>query len=134
MIKRLIPYFKGYGKYAVFSPLLVILETVCELLIPLQMARIVDVGIENMDMSDILSSGITMFLLAAVAMTCGIMAARSAAFASQGMGSNLRRAQFEKIVTFSFAERQSTPFSRQSAITSALLRRPLMPIISQREP
>jgi len=115
MIKRLIPYFKGYGKYAFLSPLMVILETVCELLIPLQMARIVDVGIENMDMSVILSSGITMFLLAAVAMACGIMAARSAAFASQGMGSNLRRAQFEKIVTFSFADIDR--FSSSSLIT-----------------
>jgi len=115
MIKRLIPYFKGYGKYAVFSPLLVILETVCELLIPLQMARIVDVGIENMDMSVILSSGAAMFLLALLAMLCGMGAAKSAAYAAQGMSANLRRAQFEKISTFSFADIDR--FSSASLIT-----------------
>ena len=68
MLKRLIPYFKGYGRYALFAPLLVMLETVCELLIPLQMARIVDVGIETMDLSVILSSAAVMLVLALIAM------------------------------------------------------------------
>ena len=96
MLKRLIPYFKGYGRYALFAPLLVMLETVCELLIPLQMARIVDVGIETMDLSVILSSAAVMLVLALIAMLCGVGAAKSAAFAAQGMSANLRRAQFER--------------------------------------
>jgi len=115
MIKRLVPYFKGYGKYAAFSPLLVILETVCELLIPIQMARIVDVGIKNMDLSVILSSAAVMFLLALLAMVCGMGAAKSAAYAAQGMSANLRRAQFEKISAFSFADIDR--FSSASLIT-----------------
>ena len=115
MIKRLVPYFKGYGKYAVFSPLLVMLETVCELLIPIQMARIVDVGIKNMDLSVILSSAAVMFLLALLAMVCGMGAAKSAAYAAQGMSANLRRAQFEKISAFSFADIDR--FSSASLIT-----------------
>ena len=50
MLRRLIPYLKGYGMYAVLSPLLVMLETVCELLMPLQMANIIDKGIPSGDM------------------------------------------------------------------------------------
>ena len=57
MLRRLIPYLKGYGMYAVLSPLLVMLETVCELLMPLQMANIIDKGIPSGDMREILTSG-----------------------------------------------------------------------------
>ncbi len=115
MIRRLIPYFKGYGKYALLSPVLVILETVCQLLIPLQMANIIDVGIANMDMPVILKSGANMFALAILAMTAGAFAARCASFAAQGMGASLRRAEFDKISTFSFADIDR--FSSASLIT-----------------
>jgi len=115
MIKRLIPYFKGYGQYALLSPLLVILETVCQLLMPLQMARIIDEGIANMDMSIILSSGGMMLLLAVLAMISGAFAAKCASYAAQGMGANLRGAEFDKISTFSFADIDR--FSSASLIT-----------------
>ncbi len=116
MIKRLIPYFKGYGWYALFSPLLVILETVCQLLMPLQMARIIDDGIQGSGgMPVILRCGVLIFLLAILAMTCGAGAARCASAAAQGMGANLRRAEFEKISTFSFADIDR--FSSASLIT-----------------
>ena len=115
MMKRLIPYFKGYQKYAIMAPVLVMLETVCELLMPLQMARIIDVGVPSMDMRVILTSGGLMILLAAAALLCGTFAAKAAAFSSQGMGANLRRAQFDKISTFSFADIDR--FSSASLIT-----------------
>ena len=115
MIKRLIPFFKGYGKWALLAPLTVIAETVCELLIPLQMARIVDVGIENMDMRVILISAVWMLVLATLAMLAGTVSAKAASYAAQGMGANLRRAQFEKISSFSFADIDR--FSSASLIT-----------------
>ena len=115
MIKRLAPYFKGYGKYALLAPLLVMLETVCELLMPLQMARIIDVGIPNMDMKVILTAGALMFLLAVVAMITGSYSSKAASYAAQGMGANLRRAQFDKIASFSFADIDR--FSSASLIT-----------------
>ena len=115
MMKRLMPYFKGYQKYAIMAPILVMLETVCELLMPLQMARIIDVGVPGMDMRVILTSGGLMILLAAAALLCGTFAAKAAAFSSQGMGANLRRAQFDKISTFSFADIDR--FSSASLIT-----------------
>ena len=115
MIKRLIPYFEGYGKYALLAPLLVMLETICELLMPLQMARIIDVGIPSMDMKVILTAGALMFLLAVIAMITGTYSSKAASYAAQGMGANLRRAQFDKIASFSFADIDR--FSSASLIT-----------------
>ena len=115
MLRRLIPYLKGYGMYAVLSPLLVMLETVCELLMPLQMANIIDKGIPSGDMREILTSGAIMFALAVIAMVSGTYSSKAASFAAQGMGVNLRRAQFNKITTFSFADIDR--FSSSSLIT-----------------
>ena len=115
MLRRLIPYLKGYGMYAVLSPLLVMLETVCELLMPLQMANIIDKGIPSGDMREILTSGAIMFALAVIAMVAGTYSSKAASFAAQGMGANLRRAQFNKITTFSFADIDR--FSSSSLIT-----------------
>ena len=115
MLRRLIPYLKGYGMYAVLSPLLVVLETVCELLMPLQMANIIDKGIPSGDMREILTSGAIMFALAVIAMVSGTYSSKAASFAAQGMGANLRRAQFNKITTFSFADIDR--FSSSSLIT-----------------
>lgn len=115
MLRRLIPYLKGYGMYAVLSPLLVMLETVCELLMPLQMANIIDKGIPSGDMREILTSGAIMFALAVIAMVSGTYSSKAASFAAQGMGANLRRAQFNKITIFSFADIDR--FSSSSLIT-----------------
>jgi len=101
--------------YAVLSPLLVMLETVCELLMPLQMANIIDKGIPSGDMREILTSGAIMFALAVIAMVAGTYSSKAASFAAQGMGANLRRAQFNKITTFSFADIDR--FSSSSLIT-----------------
>jgi len=101
--------------YAVLSPLLVMLETVCELLMPLQMANIIDKGIPSGDMREILTSGAIMFALAVIAMVSGTYSSKAASFAAQGMGANLRRAQFNKITTFSFADIDR--FSSSSLIT-----------------
>ena len=115
MIKRLIPFLKGYEMYAFLAPTMVMVETICELLIPLQMARIIDVGIANMDMSVILISGLWMLLLALLSMGSGILSSKAASHAAQGMGANLRKAQFEKITSFSFADIDR--FSSASLIT-----------------
>ena len=115
MIRRLIPYFKGYGKYVFLAPTLVMAETVLELLMPLLMARIIDVGVPNMDMKVILVSAAGILLLAIAALITGTLSAKAASFAAQGMGSGVRRDLFEKISTFSFADIDR--FSSASLIT-----------------
>lgn len=47
MLRKLIPYVKGYGKAAIIGPILIVVEIVCELILPLLMANIIDVGING---------------------------------------------------------------------------------------
>ena len=105
----------GYQGYAAASPLLVVLETACELILPLLMARIINQGIEGNNMTVIWQSGALMVAVALIATVVGGYAARCAAFAAQGLGANLRRAAFDKIASFSFADIDR--FSSSSLIT-----------------
>ena len=115
MLRRIASYLKGYEKYAVASPLLVVVETGCELTIPLLMAQIINQGILKEDMAPIWRSGALMVLVAIIATFAGGMAAKCATNAAQGLGANLRRAEFEKISSFSFADIDR--FSSSSLIT-----------------
>lgn len=115
MIKRLLPYLKGYQKQAVLAPALVALETICELILPLLMAEIIDNGIANSSLPIILKMGALMLVVASISMYCGVMASKHASFAAQGLGANLRRAEFEKLSTFSFGDIDR--FSSASLIT-----------------
>ena len=69
MIKRLVPYIGAYKRYAILAPLLVLLESVCELLLPLLMASIIDDGIQQSNLNVILVDGVLMLVISAVAMT-----------------------------------------------------------------
>ena len=76
MLKRLASYLRGYERYAAASPLLVVAETLCELVLPLLMARIINEGIEGNDMAVIWQSGGLMVLVAVLATAAGGAAAR----------------------------------------------------------
>ena len=58
MIKKLASYVKEYKKQAILTPIFVVLEVIMEVIIPLLMARIIDVGIQNSDIDYILEMGI----------------------------------------------------------------------------
>ncbi len=79
------------------------------------MAEIVDTAIPAGDETSIFILGAAMLALALIAMACGVGSAEYATIASQGMGANLRRAQFDKIASFSFADIDR--FSSASLIT-----------------
>ena len=108
-------HLQGYQKEALKSPLLIILEVICELLLPLVMAQIVDTAIPAGDVGLIFKLGALMLVLAAVSMLCGVLASKYAAFASQGFGANLRQCLFDKVQEFSFADIDR--FSSASLIT-----------------
>ena len=104
MIKKLIVYLREFRRDAVLAPLLIVLEVICELLLPLLMARIIDVGINGGGgMPYIWKAGAGMLALSFLSMYCGVAAARHAAYASQGFGRNLRSALFRQVQRFSFA-------------------------------
>lgn len=115
MLKLMREHIKGYEKQAVLSPILIVLEVICELILPLIMAEIVDVAIPAGDVRYIFLLGAGMVALALASMACGVGAAKAAAFASQGFGCNLRQALFDKVQTFSFADIDR--FSSASLIT-----------------
>ena len=115
MLNRHASYLKRYGGYAIASPLLLEMETAGELVLPLLMARIINQGIEGNNMTVIWQSGALMVAVALVATVVGGYAARCATFAAQGLGANLRRAEFEQIASFSFADIDR--FSSSSLIT-----------------
>lgn len=115
MFKQLVGYIKQYKKYFFLAPLLVVGESVAELILPYLMGRIVDVGVVEGDVPYIFMMGAAMIVVAALGIVVGIFAAKFSAMASQGFGYNLRQAIFEKIQTFSFADVDK--FSTASLVT-----------------
>ena len=101
MLSLFLTHLEGYKKAAIKSPILIILEVVCELLLPLVMAEIVDVAIPSGDVGYIFAMGGLMLVLALLAMACGVGSAKYATFASQGFGGNLRQCLFNKVQDFS---------------------------------
>lgn len=115
MLKSLIPYMDKYRKYLFISCFCVIAETIFELIIPLLMADIIDIGVANGDTGYIINRGIIMIVCALIALVLGNMYAKYAAMAGQGFGSELRRAEFMKVQNFSF--KNTDHFSGSSLIT-----------------
>jgi len=115
LIKKLSKYIAEYKKYVYLIPILVFLDVLCELSMPLLMARIVDLGIPGKDVSYITRIGINMILLALGAILFGVLNMYFTTKASMGFGANLRNALFEKVQSFSF--NNIDRFSTASLIT-----------------
>ena len=86
LLQLFLTHLQGYKRQAVWSPILIVVEVICELLLPLVMAEIVDTAIPAGDETYIFQLGAVMLVLAGVAMLCGVLAAKYSAFASQGFG------------------------------------------------
>lgn len=104
-----------YKMYAVLSCLCVAFETLFELTIPLIMADIIDVGVANGDQAYILERGLQMVFCAGISLVLGIGYARFAALCGQGLGAELRKAEYRKIQEFSFSN--TDKFSTSSLVT-----------------
>ncbi len=94
---------KDYTLPSVLTPVFMILEVVVEMLIPLLMARIVDEGVTGGNISVIVQVGTMMLGLALCGLLAGIGGGIFGAKASTGFAKNLRKAMYENIQTFSFA-------------------------------
>lgn len=114
-MRRLLPYMKKYIPYAILSPLMMILEVFADVFEPYLMAQIVDIGIANRDVGYIVRMGIIMIVVALLGMTFGIISAHAGARAGYGFATEIRKAVFEKIQSFSFANLDK--FSVSSLIT-----------------
>lgn len=114
-MKEFLSYLKPYRRDAVLAVVCIELETVFELVIPLVMASIVDVGVANNDTRYIMMRGLQMVFMALVALGLGQGAARFSARCGQGLGAELRKAEFAKLQQFSFGN--TDHFSTSSLVT-----------------
>ena len=115
MIKKLAPYMKKYKTPLILGVLCAALEATFELLIPLVMAQIVDVGISTGDTGYTIKMGLLMVVMAAISLSFGIGLSKFSAIAGQGFGAEIRQAEYEKIQTYSFKNIEK--FSTASLIT-----------------
>lgn len=103
MLVRLFSYMKQYKKYAVLAVVCITAEAVLELIVPLLMADLIDIGVASGNLSYIAAKGAQMAFCALIALVLGIGSARFAALAGQGLGAELRKAEYEKISQYSFS-------------------------------
>lgn len=115
MNRKLLHSVREYKKESFLTPVLVCLEVLMEVLIPLLMANIIDVGIANGDMGYIIRMGVLLVVMAMLALLFGAKAGQMGAIASSGYAKNLRHDIFYKIQDFSFGNIDH--FSTSSLVT-----------------
>lgn len=109
------PYFSKYKRNVYLALTCVLFAVICEVLQPIIMSKIIDVGIPNMDFKYILGFGTLMVLLAVLCLSLGIGNIYQSAISSQGFAAELRKALFTKIQQFTF--NNMNEFSTSSLIT-----------------
>lgn len=102
-MKELLPFMKKYIKFAVLSPILMILEVFADIAIPYLMSRIVDVGIAEQDIEYVLQIGLIMIAAAIFAIIFGVISSYFGARAGYGFASEVRLKLYKEIQGFSFA-------------------------------
>lgn len=115
MNRKLFRSIREYKKESILAPVFVVLEVFMEVLIPLLMANIIDIGIANGDMGYITEMGILLVVMAILALFFGAIAGNMAAKGAAGYAKNLRHDIFYKIQDFSF--KNIDKFSTSSLVT-----------------
>ena len=103
-MKRLLRYFRGYGKETFLAPLFKMLEALLELLVPLVVRNIIDVGIAGSDKPYIAKMCGLLALIALVGFGVSVTAQYFAARAAVGASAALRRDLLAHVLTFSYAD------------------------------
>ena len=102
MLRRIFSYMKEYKKYAWLALICIGVEVVLEIMVPKLMADLIDIGVTNSDVPYIITKGIQMAVCAVAALILGVGSARFSALAGQGLGANIRKAEYEKLQSYSF--------------------------------
>lgn len=101
---KLFRYLKNYKLQSILAPFFKFTEACFELIVPLVMARIIDVGIKNNDTDQIIKMGGVLIALGVLGLAASLTAQYFAARAALGFGTELRRDLYHHINTFSHAE------------------------------
>lgn len=103
-LKKIIKYLKDYKKESIIGPLFKMLEAIFELLVPVIMAQVIDIGIKNNDHTYIYQRGFILILLGLIGLVCSLTAQYFAAVASVGFGTKIRKDMFAHINRLSYSE------------------------------
>lgn len=103
-MRSLFIYLKNYRKETILAPLFKMLEASFELLVPLVMAAVIDVGIAQRDGAYIVKMCLVLVALGIIGLICSLTAQYFSAKAASGFGTGLRHALFEHIQHFGFSE------------------------------
>ena len=114
-LKELLSYLGSYRRDLWIAAALVAVETVFELLIPVLMAQLIDVGVEGRDLHYIVVKGVQMGVCALLSLATGLLYARYAARGAYGWGARIRQAQYTRLQQFSFSNLDH--FSAASLVT-----------------
>ena len=101
--RRLLGYLGPYRRDMAIGGFLLLVEACFELVIPVLMADLIDVGVANRDLNYILGKGVQMGVCALLSLATGLLYARFAARAAYGWGARIREAQFAKIQRYAFS-------------------------------
>lgn len=115
MLKTIYGSLREYKKASVITVIFATLEVIFEIVIPLCMAEIIDMGVEKGEMSAVVKYGVALAVLAVFELLTGMLSARTAAKASAGLAANLREDMYDNVQTFAFSNVDK--FSTSSIVT-----------------
>ena len=116
MLKQFWGYLEPrYRRQAILTPIFILAEVVMEVFIPLQMAKVINLGVNLGDINVVLVHGGAMVVMALLSLVFGVLAAKTSVNASVGFAKNIRQALFHKVQDFSFANVDR--FSTASLVT-----------------
>ncbi len=101
---NLLPYLKNYWKESITGPLFKLLEAVFELIVPVIVARMIDIGITEKNTMFVWKTCAILVIFGILGLVCSISAQYFAAKAATGFGRELRTAMFSKIETLSYGQ------------------------------
>lgn len=103
-MKKIFTFFKGYKKQMISAPLFKFFETVTEIIIPLLVANMIDIGVKNHDLNYIILWGSIVILLNFIGIISAVSCAKLSAKACSGVSYEIRKNLYAHINTFSHAE------------------------------
>lgn len=102
MIKTLAKSIREYKLTSVLTPVFMAGEVAMDVVIPLIIAKLIDLGIKAADMGGVIKYGLMLLLMAMISLVCGSLSARFGAYSSAGYAKNLRKDMYHNVQNFSF--------------------------------
>lgn len=97
-------FLNNFKKQVILGPIFKLIEAIFELIVPIIMAKIIDIGVVNKDIFYVLKMGFVLLLIGIVSLASALICQKYASIASQGFGTTVRNELFSHINTFSYKE------------------------------